>query len=166
MKHKFALIIFDADYTLRDCTAHDQLIPTNEGEWQLLPNVKETLAKIEWGSPRHGGIAIGVASNQSWVAKGLVMNKNVARQLLTKMVQEATGFLPPEWAIEMCPHLAGDDCKCRKPKPYMLRQIMDKWGVEANATLFVGDAMTDQEAAARAGCWFAWADDFFERGRK
>jgi histidinol-phosphate phosphatase family protein len=159
---KFALIIFDADGTLRHCTAPGQLVPTAPGEWELLPGVKEVLAKVIWGSPRHDGTAIGVASNQSWIAKGRI-SEGEAWELLADMVQKATGLLPPEWAIELCPHLATDNCKCRKPKPTMLRNLMDKWGVEANATLFVGDLPTDQEAAARAGCWFAWADKFFGR---
>lgn len=156
----FDLIIFDADNTLRQCTVEDQLVPTADDEWELKPNVKAVLAKIAWGSPASGGVAIGVASNQSWIAKGRV-SKDMAQQLLNNMVLKATGFQPPLWAIEFCPHLAESNCKCRKPKPHMLREIMRRWGVEPNATLFVGDAVIDREAAQNAGCWFAWARDFF-----
>lgn len=156
----FDLIIFDADGTLRQCTVDGQLVPTAEDEWELRPNVKAVLANIAWGSPASGGVAIGVASNQSWIAKGRA-SENVARQLLVNMAFKATGFQPPTWAIELCPHLAGSDCKCRKPKPTMLRTIMTRWGVEPTATLFIGDAITDREAAQNAGCWFAWAKDLF-----
>ena len=158
---KFALIIFDADGTLRRCTVPGKLIPTADDEWELLPGVKEKLAQIEWGSPRHGGVAVGVASNQSWVAKGKV-TEGMARQLLANMIFNAVGFQPPLWAIELCPHLAGSNCKCRKPRPYMLREIMGRWGVDPDATLFVGDLPTDRQAAEAAGCWFAWAHDFID----
>lgn len=159
---KFALIIFDADGTLRRCTVPNQLVPIADDEWELLPGVKEALAQIEWGSPRAGGVAVGVASNQSWVAKGRV-SEEMARQLLANMIFKAMGFQPPLWAIELCPHAAGSNCRCRKPKPYMLKEIMGRWGVEPNATLFVGDSPTDRQAAEAAGCWFAWAEDFLRQ---
>jgi len=161
MKHKFALVIFDADGTLRRCTVPDQLIPTADDEWELLPGVKGALAQIEWGSPQHGGVAVGVASNQSWVAKGKV-SEGMARQLLANMIFKAIGFQPPLWAIELCPHLASDNCKCRKPKPRMLQNLMTFWRVKASATLFVGDSYTDKQAAEGAECWFAWANDFID----
>lgn len=51
----------------------------------------------------------------------------------------------------------------RKPMPGMLLSAMANHRVLPERTLFVGDMDTDQEAAFRAGCGFAWADMFFGR---
>lgn len=47
------LIMFDADGTLRRCTVPGQPCPNNPDEWELMPNIKETLQlfKIEHTPP-------------------------------------------------------------------------------------------------------------------
>ena len=56
-----------------------------------------------------------------------------------------------------CPHLNGAkishynmDCDCRKPKPGMILQAINKYGLIKKTTIFVGDSRRDIEAAARA----------------
>ncbi|MGZ6374474.1 MAG: HAD hydrolase-like protein [Ktedonobacterales bacterium] len=38
---------------------------------------------------------------------------------------------------------------------------MDRHGIAPSQTLFVGDMDSDREAAARAGCHFMWAREYF-----
>jgi len=152
------LIIFDADDTLRRTTVAGQPAPNAPDQWQLLPNVRETLSRFDW---RNGALKLGIASNQVGVALGF-LTREMALRLIRDMVQEALGYLPPHLEIEICPCPPNSGCECRKPQPGMLLRIMSRFGVGHDETLFVGDLPTDREAAGRAGVHFMWAHQFFQ----
>ena len=94
-------------------------------------------------------------------SKGDFLSLETARGLLRDLAVAATGWAPPDPALQLCPHPRDGACECRKPEPGMLLSIMRYYGVEAADTLFVGDAEVDREAAARAGTSFMWASDLF-----
>jgi D-glycero-D-manno-heptose 1,7-bisphosphate phosphatase len=152
-----ALLLFDADGTLRWTTVEGQGYPRAPHEWRLMPNVRETLARFDW---RPGGTRLGVASNQNGVAAGH-LSEQMARRLLHDTVRAAIGFVPEDAAIEMCACPLSARCRCRKPEPGLLVRILHRAGVSADQALFVGDLDIDREAARRAGVPFAWAWDFF-----
>lgn len=156
----YKLIIFDADGTLRRCTVEGQPCPNKPGEWELMPNVKETLARINWGSPHVGGVAYGIASNQAGVALGY-MTEEMAYRLLKDMTVEAFGGWPTTGTIQVCPHAPDANCACRKPKPLMLRRLMKSWMLPPSKALYVGDMESDKQAAKNAECHFMWASEFF-----
>jgi len=158
----YKLIIFDADGTLRRCTVEGQPCPNAPDEWELLPNVRATLARIPWGTPHAGGIAYGIASNQAGIALGY-MTEEMAYQLLKDMAVEVFDGWPPTGALQICPHAPGADCKCRKPEPLMLQRLMRSWSLTPDETLYVGDMESDRQAAENAGCHFMWASEFFGR---
>lgn len=153
------LWIFDADGTLRRTTVPGQPCPRGPGEWELLPGVRERLAALNSAPER---LRIGVASNQDQVGYGL-LSEVTARHLLGDMIALALGPRDADVRVELCPHTPEAACDCRKPAPGMLRAIMDHFGVPPGDTLFVGNAPTDREAAARAGVGFAWSWEFFGR---
>jgi D-glycero-D-manno-heptose 1,7-bisphosphate phosphatase len=151
----YKLYIFDADGTLRRCTVEGQPCPNRAGEWELIPGVKERLAKIDWSST-----AFGVASNQGGIALGYA-NEAEVYEMLGDMVGQATGYWPPVNSIRICPHLSTAGCACRKPAPAMLQRLMEFWRVTPAETLFVGDQESDRFAARAATCDFVIASDFF-----
>ena len=151
------LYIFDADGTLRRTTVPGLPCPNRPGEWELIPGVRERLARVEWGE---GRARFGVASNQGGVGLGY-MTLAAARRLLADMVVAAFGVEPLPGSIEVCPHAPYLKCACRKPEPLMLRRLMRRFGAAPAETLFVGDMDKDEEAARRAGTRFRWAHDFF-----
>ncbi len=157
----YGLIIFDADGTLRRCTVPGQVCPNAGDQWELLPGVKEILSGISWGAPGRGRVAFGIASNQAGISKGY-LTAETAYRLLMDMALAAVGFRPIEGSIRFCPHGKSEGCKCRKPGPLMLEQLMDFWGVEPEQTLFVGDMESDRLTAENAGCDFKWAREFGE----
>jgi D-glycero-D-manno-heptose 1,7-bisphosphate phosphatase len=132
--------------------------PNAPGEWELIPGVKERLARVRWGE---GGARFGVATNQGGVGLGY-LSLSGARSLLVEMVVEAFGVWPPQGSIEICPHAPYLGCPCRKPEPLMLQRLMRRFRVPNYETLFVGDMDRDEEAARRAGARFMWAWDFFD----
>lgn len=152
-----ALYVFDADGTLRLTTVQGQFFPIHPGEWKLRPGVVQKLATIDWGH-----VGFGVASNQSGVGRGLLSGR-MATVMLANMAREATGRPWPADVLLHCPHLPTESCACRKPQPGMLVQLMRRYEVPPERTLFVGNADTDRLAAQRVGCTFAWENDFFPR---
>ncbi|MFL5574998.1 MAG: HAD-IIIA family hydrolase [Gemmatimonadaceae bacterium] len=151
--------VFDADDTLRRTTADGQPCPHGPDEWELLPGVREALRTVAWGGR---GPALGVASNQDHVASGH-LSERLARRLLTDMVVEATGHVPPPAAVRLCPHALDVSCDCRKPAGGMLREIARWYGAESGEVLFVGNAGSDAEAALDAGVRFVWREELFEK---
>ena len=153
----FKLYVFDADGTLRRTTVAGLPCPNRPGEWELIPGVRERLARINWGE---GGARFGVATNQGGVGLGY-LTLAAARSLLAEMVVEAFGVVAPPGAIEICPHAPHWGCGCRKPEPGMLLRLMRRFDAAPGETLFVGDMDKDEGAARAAGTRFMWAHEFF-----
>jgi histidinol-phosphate phosphatase family protein len=153
----FALVIFDADNTLRRTLIAGQPCPREPHQWELMPRVREVLGAYDWTARR-----FGVASNQDQVGYALLA-ETMARRLLYDMVHSAIGAAADGAVIRLCPHTEADGCACRKPRPGMLYDICRATSVAPSRALFVGDADVDAECAAHAGIHFMWADAFFGR---
>ena len=151
------LYVFDADGTLRRSTVPGLPCPNKPGEWELIPGVRERLARIDWGG---GGARFGVATNQGGVGLGY-LTLGAARGLVEEMVVAAFGVPAPPGSIEICPHAPHWGCACRKPEPGMLLRLMRRFRAAPEETLFVGDMDRDEGAARAAGTRFMWAHEFF-----
>lgn len=155
------LVIFDADDTLRETTIPGQPCPYRPHEWKLRPGVRRALRRF---MRRRRVPLLGLASNQDRIGYGQLAFAD-AHRLLHDLARTAFGRELPDEAIQLCPHTPEERCRCRKPAPGMLEQIMHYYGVIPERTLFVGNAETDRVAAARAGAAFATADAFFGRSQ-
>lgn len=156
---RYALVVFDADETLRRTTVPGKPCPHSPGEWALIPGVREILGRVRWGhasAPR-----LGFASNQDQVGYGH-LSLEMARRLLRDLAIAATGTEPAGPALQLCPHPIEAGCECRKPKPRMLLRIMEHYGVGPRETIFVGNDEVDRAAAERAGVDFIWASTLFD----
>lgn len=113
-------------------------------EFEFLPNVKEALRRLAAFN-----IPIGVITNQSAIGRGYVTKETVdnIHQKLTEIVEAQGGRLD---AFFVCPHHPDENCVCRKPKPGLLYQAAQHFGVKIEECLFVGDALTDYQAAIAA----------------
>jgi D-glycero-D-manno-heptose 1,7-bisphosphate phosphatase len=54
-------------------------------------------------------------------------------------------------AVFFCPHTQEDECECRKPKPGMLQQIVERFEIDPADTPMVGDSLRDLQAGAALG---------------
>jgi D-glycero-D-manno-heptose 1,7-bisphosphate phosphatase len=158
MLRRYRLVIFDADDTLRRTTTPGQPCPHTRHEWELMPGVRNVLRRQAWN--QSGSPFLGIASNQDHVAYGH-LSLAMARDLLRDLARVATDCLPPDPALQLCPHALEVACTCRKPEPGMLLAIMSHYDVSPDETLYVGNHMVDREAAARAGAAFCWSQDLF-----
>ena len=134
---KFRAVLFDRDGTL----VID--VPYN-GDPALvrpMPGAKAVLDSL-----RAGGIATGVISNQSGIARGLITEADVAG--VNARVEELLG---PFDVWEVCPHSEQDGCACRKPQPGMVHSACRKLGIAESEAALIGDIGADVRAAEAAG---------------
>lgn len=95
---------------------------------------------------RSQGLMVGVVTNQSGVARGLLTPAQVDR--INDRVEELLG---PIDTWQACPHGPDDGCGCRKPAPGLIEQAAVALGVPTSACVVVGDIGADVEAARTAG---------------
>lgn len=95
---------------------------------------------------RRAGVQIGIISNQSGVARGVLDLADV--DAVNRRVAELLG---PFATVEVCPHGPDDGCGCRKPRPGLVHRAAAALGVEPAACAVVGDIGADVDAAVAAG---------------
>ncbi len=112
---------------------------------RLYPYALRALAKL--ANLRY---AVILVSNQSAIRRGLVSRETVneINLRLTELIVGSGGRLD---GIYICPHAPWENCACRKPQPGMLLQAAEEHGLDLSNSWMIGDALSDLEAAARAG---------------
>ncbi|MFK4546295.1 D-glycero-D-manno-heptose 1,7-bisphosphate phosphatase [Streptomyces tendae] len=130
-------VLFDRDGTL----VHD--VPYNGDPERVRPvdGAREAVALL-----RAHGIRVGVVTNQSGVARGLISDRDVRR--VNRRVDDLIGPFDV-WAV--CPHGPDDGCHCRKPQPGMILWAAGRVCAGPADCVVVGDIGADMEAAERAG---------------
>lgn len=51
----------------------------------------------------------------------------------------------------LCPHGSEEHCNCRKPKPKMLLDAANEYGIDLNNSYMIGDRLTDIQTGINAG---------------
>nr|WP_312892744.1 HAD-IIIA family hydrolase [Allostreptomyces psammosilenae] len=95
---------------------------------------------------RAAGLRVGVVSNQSGVARGLISPEQLAA--VNARLEELLGPFDT-WAV--CPHGDADGCDCRKPAPGLVHRAAADLGLTADRCVVVGDIGADIAAARAAG---------------
>ena len=153
------LYLFDIDGTLRQALLFPGIGSLAPWDQRVLPGRAERLQAL-----KADGHRIGAATNQAAVAFGLVSESRMG-QGLDELNRRLGGTL--EW-IGVCPHHPRAllpryrrQCDCRKPRPDLLLQALAYFGVPAAEAVYIGDRLTDEQAALAAGFQFVFADRFF-----
>jgi HAD superfamily hydrolase (TIGR01662 family) len=133
------LVLFDRDGTL----VHD--FPYNGDPNRVRPvdGAREALDRL-----RARGVRVGLVSNQSGVARGLITAAQV-EACNTRLAE----LLGPFDTVQVCPHGAEDGCACRKPAPGMVKAACAELDVDPARCVVIGDIGADVEAAAAAGAF-------------
>jgi HAD superfamily hydrolase (TIGR01662 family) len=132
-----AAVLFDRDGTL----VVDVPYCADPALVTPVPTARAALALL-----REAGIPVGVVSNQSGIARGLLRRRQV--DAVNRRVDELLG---PFAVWQMCPHGPGDGCSCRKPAPGMVLAAAARLGVDPADVAVVGDIGADVDAACAAG---------------
>jgi D-glycero-D-manno-heptose 1,7-bisphosphate phosphatase len=111
-----------------------------------LPGSLEAIARLH-----HAGFRVAVATNQAPLSRGLfdMAMLNAINQRMCRLVEAAGGRID---AIAICPHSPEQDCNCRKPRPGMLLELIDRFGAVPAQTTMIGDTPADVLAGLAAGC--------------
>lgn len=136
-RDRTAAVLFDRDGTLLVD------VPYNGDPHRVRPvdGARAALDRL-----RAEGIATGVVSNQSGVARGLI-DRSQVDAVNDRMID----LLGPLGPVEVCPHGPSDGCSCRKPAPGLVTAAARRLGVSPSDCVVVGDIGSDVAAAHAAG---------------
>ncbi len=98
------------------------------------------------------GYLLLVATNQGGLAKGWYNEEELAKMhALLKNEYNKHGVKITD--VFYCPHHPDftGDCNCRKPKPGLLLQGIEKYNIDPSKSYFIGDRERDVEAGTAAG---------------
>jgi len=136
-------VLLDRDGTLLPNRHH----PTRPEQLVLYRGVGEALRRLQ-----DAGARLLVVSNQSAVARGLLTPAGLSR-----MDRALRGLLRP-YGVRLagtyyCPHhpeFTGP-CRCRKPRPGLVRDALRDHGVRGRDAFLVGDSRSDLQAGRACG---------------
>jgi HAD superfamily hydrolase (TIGR01662 family) len=130
-------VLFDRDGTIVVDVPYngdpDRVVP--------MPGAREAIARV-----RAAGLAVGVVSNQSGIARGLLTRAQV--DAVNERIDARLGPLDA-WVV--CPHGPDEGCACRKPAPGMIREAAARLRVAPEECVVIGDTGADVDAARAAG---------------
>ena len=86
-----------------------------------------------------------IISNQPEIARNRMEIKDL--DLMTAQLKSEFNFLE----ISYCLHDNSDNCNCRKPKPGMIINILERYDLLKNESIIIGDSIKDINAGKNAG---------------
>lgn len=140
---RHAAVFLDRDGVLNRSVDRDGVAspPSSLEEFELLPGVRDAVDQL-----RGAGYVLVVVTNQPDIARGTQSASVV--DAMNAVVQRELGVD----AVLVCPHDDVDDCECRKPKPGMLLDAMERFDIDRERSFMVGDRWRDVAAGRAAGC--------------
>ena len=114
--------------------------PARLDELEILPGSVTSLSRLA----DFGYVLIGV-TNQPDVARGTQSREMV--ESFNALIQSRL----PVREIFVCYHDNTDHCDCRKPKPGLILQATDKYGLDLSSSWMVGDRWKDIAAGQAVG---------------
>ena len=112
---------------------------------QFLPGAIAALRTL-----RQRGFLLVLVSNQSGIGRGLITPAQadaVHRELVAQL--HRAGVVLDD--ARYCPHVPGDDCACRKPRPGLLLASAEVLAIDLDASFLVGNSAADAGAGQAVG---------------
>jgi D-glycero-D-manno-heptose 1,7-bisphosphate phosphatase len=118
----------------------------NPAELEMLDGAAAAVARLN-----HFGCKVALVSNQSVVGRGIIGADmlQLIHHHLTDRLARAGARLD---AVFICTDRPGPASQRRKPAPGMLVEALRQFQVAPHEAVMIGDALTDLQAAAAAGC--------------
>ena len=136
------LIILDRDGVINQ--DRDDFVKSAD-EWVALEGSMDAVAFLT-----QAGCTVAVATNQSGIGRKYftVQTLNEMHAKMHRLAVQAGGVIDGIW---FCPHTDADGCNCRKPKPGMIEDIIERFAADPAETWLVGDSLRDLQAIAAVG---------------
>jgi D-glycero-D-manno-heptose 1,7-bisphosphate phosphatase len=153
------LAIFDRDATIIDVVRDEELgaisVAFHPDQIKLLDGAVEGMRALQ-----DAGFILAIATNQPAPAKGQ-FSAHAVRRTNDALLARLADLGVKVAALEACMHHpeggpGGDpelvrSCECRKPKPGMLRTLLERFAADPSRSWMIGDSMGDVEAGRAAG---------------
>jgi D-glycero-D-manno-heptose 1,7-bisphosphate phosphatase len=119
-------------------------------DYALLPGVPEALRALS-----AAGFGLAIVTNQSGIGRGY-FGLDAFERFQAHLLQDLGRAAVRIDATYLCPHPPDAGCGCRKPAPGLLERARAELDADLARSWVVGDAASDVELAARAGCRAVW----------
>ena len=135
-------VFLDRDGVLNDAIVRHgkPFAPNSHKEFNIPQKSISTIKKI-----KSMGFLTIVVTNQPDIATGK-LNPNIVESFHKKLIK-----IMPIDEILVCPHLDNENCLCRKPKPGLIHQAVQKYSIDLESSFLIGDRWRDVDCAANAG---------------
>jgi D-glycero-D-manno-heptose 1,7-bisphosphate phosphatase len=149
----FKNIFLDRDGIINDVVIRKGVVssPRNIKEFQIKHDFIAFSEQIE------NSLDFFVVSNQPDITRKLLKEEDL--NLMNKQIGK---FLKIK-EISYCPHDDANDCLCRKPKPGMIDNIIEKYNLIKSDCLLIGDSYKDMGAALNAGISFTYLKTHYNK---
>ena len=140
--HKLDTLFLDRDGVIN--VKLDGRYVQNADEFEFMLGAKNAIAKLSTIFNR-----ILIVTNQQGIAKEIMSadDLNTLHQYMLQQLKAEGGIIEK---IYYCPHLAAENCGCRKPNPGMIQQaIIDFPDIKIEDSYLIGDSDTDIMAGER-----------------
>jgi D-glycero-D-manno-heptose 1,7-bisphosphate phosphatase len=136
-------VFLDRDGVLNHAVVRDgkPFPPASVDQLRLYPDAAAALARLK----RAGYLRL-VVTNQPDVARG------TTERAVVEAINGAIGAALGVDDFFVCWHDDADGCGCRKPKPGLLKEAAERYGVDLSRSFLIGDRWRDIDAGAAAGC--------------
>ncbi|ASY42701.1 D-glycero-beta-D-manno-heptose-1,7-bisphosphate 7-phosphatase [Taylorella equigenitalis] len=138
------LIVLDRDGVIN--VDSEDYIKTAD-DFQLIDGSAQAISKLNLA-----GYRVVVASNQSGLGRGYfdIHALHQMHRKLQVILKDLGGYID---AFFFCPHTPEDDCLCRKPKPGLFEDIINRYKLDITEHPYFafGDSLRDLQASATAG---------------
>ncbi len=114
-------------------------------QWLPLPGSLAAIARLN-----SCGYQLAICTNQTAIGYGWMSEEDffAVNNRMIQALHEVGGRID---LIAYCPHARDAGCSCRKPRPGMLLEVLDRTGRPPSEAWFVGDSERDLAAAEAAG---------------
>ena len=142
--HKLDTLFLDRDGVIN--VKLDGRYVKNTDEFEFIIGAETAISKLSKIFNR-----ILIVTNQQGIAKGIMSDKDlgVLHDYMLFELKKKGGVIDK---IYYCPHLAAENCSCRKPNPGMIQQaIIDFPEIKVEDSYLIGDSDTDILAGNKTG---------------
>jgi len=115
---------------------------------RILPGVVEGLKQLQ-----KRGFTLVMVSNQDGVGTSAFPKRKFEepqKEFLGELARQGITFAD----VFICPHLAEENCACRKPKTGLVKSFLRRNDIDLASSLMIGDRETDEEFAKNLGIRF------------
>ena len=127
--------------------------PLNPSQFRLIPGAAEAIRNFN-----SSGLKVIVVSNQPAIAKGKMSEElfDKIRLKMKTLLEKKGAGVDAEYYCFHHPnakrHKFKMVCDCRKPKPGLLLQAKQDFGLDPSKCYMIGDGLTDIKAGHAVGC--------------